>query len=327
MSVPALIETVCPRCGGRESRVVITGRDRLHNIRGTYYVSECRSCGLWFQNPRPIESSIPDLYPPDYGPHHEAAVSVLTESDRWVLHHEFGYKLLPVTERRPNAFRRWHGRWRANNDQQPRFVENGLLVEVGSANGARLARLRELGWTRLEGIEIVSSAAEEARRRGFVVHNTSAEEGIERYADESIDSIVTSMVMEHLLNPFALVKRFAAKLKPGAELVFSTVIRDQIDSRIWKTYWRNLELPRHMVFFRMSELRQMLEPSFEHLQVHYQAEPIDFIGSAKNRAAEESHLLDKILIGIGDRRLKYPVVALSLLGQTSRVVVRAVKRQ
>jgi hypothetical protein len=134
------------------------------------------------------------------------------------------------------------------------------------------------------------------------------------------------MVMEHLLNPFALVKRFAAKLKPGAELVFSTVIRDQIDSRIWKTYWRNLELPRHMVFFRMSELRQMLEPSFEHLQIHHQAEPIDFIGSARNRAAEESHLLDKILIGIGDRGLKYPVIALSLLGQTSRVVVRAVKR-
>ncbi|HEV8658852.1 MAG TPA: methyltransferase domain-containing protein [Thermoanaerobaculia bacterium] len=304
----------------------MTGRDRFHAIPGTYYVSECTSCGLWFQNPRPDANSIPDLYPLDYSPHQDPPASVLTDSDRWVLHHDFGYKHLAVAQTRPNAFRRWLGRWHANNDLQPRFVEGGLLVEIGSANGARLGRLRELGWMRLEGIEIAAAAAEEARHRGFTVHNAPVEEGIERYKDNSIDTIIASMLIEHLLNPFVVLERFAAKLKPGAELLFSTMVRDRIDARIWKTYWKSLELPRHMVWFRLDDVRRMLDRSFERVQIHHQAEPVDFTGSARLRAVEQKHVLDRVLMAIGDRALKYPVIALSLLGQTSRIVVRAVKR-
>jgi SAM-dependent methyltransferase len=324
-AAPPLVAIACPRCGSSDSRNIMSGRDRLHGVPGTYYVSACAQCGLWFQNPRPDAASISLLYPADYRPHGEQAWPPLRNFERWVLKNEFGYTHFAQTPK-PNLLRRWHGRWRAKVQLWPRFVENGLLVEIGSAGGARLAQLRDFGWSRIEGIEIAASAAEESRRRGFTVHNTSAEEGIERYADGSIDTIVTSMVAEHLLNPFAVFERVATKLKRGGELLFSTVIRDRFDARIWKTYWRSLDLPRHMVWFRERDIRQMLAPSFERVEIDYQSEPIDLTGSAAYRAGEEKHFLDSVLIRMNDRRLFYPMLALSLAGLTSRISVRAVRR-
>jgi SAM-dependent methyltransferase len=321
-----LVDVACPRCGSSASHRIITGRDRLHHLPGSYYVSACAKCGLWFQAPRPDTSSIPELYPSDYAPHQGAVSPALTAGELWALRHCLGYAHLREPAPKPSTFRRWFGRWRADDELRPRFVDDGLLVEIGSASGSRLAAFRELGWRRAEGIEISETAALQARSRGEKVHTAAVEEGIELYADGSIDTIVTSMVVEHLVNPFAVMRRFAAKLKSGGELLFSTVVRDRIDARIWKTYWRSLDLPRHMVWFQKKDLDELLAPSFRSVRFHYQAEPIDFTGSARYRAEEHKHLFDSLLIRAGDRALKYPVIALSLAGQTSRVVVRAVRR-
>jgi SAM-dependent methyltransferase len=271
-------------------------------------------------------ASIPDLYPLDYGPHQAVASPKLSAGEVWALRHNLGYTHLSEPAEHVSAFRRWFGRWRADDDLRPRFVDDGLLVEIGAASGSRLAALRELGWRKAEGIEISETAALQARSRGERVHTAAVEEGIELYDDGSIDTIVTSMVVEHLVNPFAMIERFSAKLKPGGELLFSTIVRDRIDAWIWKTYWRSLELPRHMVFFKKKDLDDLLAPSFRTVQFHYQAAPVDFTGSARYRAEEQKHLLDSLLIRAGDRILKYPVIALSLAHQTSRVVVRAVRR-
>lgn len=289
-------------------------------------MTACGSCDLWYQNPRPDESRIGDLYPSDYAPHNTDNLPPLTDGEWWALRHDFGYGHLSRPEKRPNAYWRWHGRWRTDDELRPRFAPNGLVVEVGSATGARLEFLREIGWQRVEGIEMSEAASEKARQRGAVVHTTSVEEGIELYGDGSIDAIVSSMVVEHLLDPFRVIERFAAKLRPGGELIFSTIVRDRLDERIWKQYWRSLDLPRHMIWFRKSDIYRMLERSFEGVRVHHQAEPIDFTGSARYRASERREWLDRLLIAIGDRALKYPVIALSFLKQTSRVVVRAVRR-
>lgn len=323
-----LIDTPCPRCKSTNATRVFSGRDRLHEIPGDFHVSECVPCGLWFQNPRVSADEIERLYPDDYTPHLAPPLpSELRPVERWVLHHELGYRHIDTPASEPASSEKRRERRDANIRLDPRFAANGLVVEIGSASGWRLIRLRDLGWSRVEGIEIAAQAAEVARAGGFFVQSTSAEEGLARYGGESVDAFIASMVLEHMIDPFAVVATMANALKPGGELLFSTVLRDGLDARIWGTYWRNLDLPRHMVWLRKRDILAMLEPAFENVRLVHHAEPIDFFGSARYRQKEKRVLFDSLITRfIGEGDLPKPVKLLAALGLTSRVSVRARKR-
>jgi len=221
---------------------------------------------------------------------------------------------------------RFMARWRADVDLEPRFVARGSVLEIGSASGWRLAHLRRLGWDRVEGIELVAAAAEASRLAGFTVHSLPVEQALALYEDESLDAIVTSMVIEHLADPFAVVARLAKKLKPGGEFLFSTVRRDSVDAWIWGTYWRNLDLPRHMVWFTRGGLRRLLRPSFHRVRFTCQAETIDLVGSARYRQKEKWNPLDSVVTRLGERKLRTPMMLLAFAGWTSRVSIRATRR-
>lgn len=323
-----LVATPCPRCHGTESKPVFAGRDRLHDIPGEFFVAACKQCGLWFQNPRVSAEEIARLYPEDYTPHLAPPLpSELRPAERWILHHELGYGHVAPPADEPSRAEKRRERRHAEVWLDPRFAKDGLVVEIGSASGWRLVRLRELGWSRVEGIEIAEPAAKLARDHGFHVQNTPVEEGLSRYGDGTADAMIASMVIEHLIDPFAVVGRIANTLKPGGEFLFSTVVRDGLDARIWGTYWRNLDLPRHMVWFRKRDLREMLAPAFEDVRIVHQEEPIDFFGSARYRQKETRVLFDSLVTRfIGERHLPKPVKLLAALGLTSRVSVRARKR-
>ena len=48
------IENVsCPLGCIKGDEIVLTGRDRLHDLPGEFTVVKCRSCGLMRTNPRP----------------------------------------------------------------------------------------------------------------------------------------------------------------------------------------------------------------------------------------------------------------------------------
>ena len=65
----------------------------------------------------------------------------------------------------------------------------------------------------------------------FVPRLRRVEDALATFPDAHFDVIISSMVLEHLLNPFAVVAEIARTLKPGGELLFSTVIRDSLDGR------------------------------------------------------------------------------------------------
>jgi 2-polyprenyl-3-methyl-5-hydroxy-6-metoxy-1,4-benzoquinol methylase len=176
-------------------------------------------------------------------------------------------------------------RWQACCDLVPHFRSGGILLEIGCGNGGYLRRLRELGWKNLQGVELVPRAAAAARSLGFEVQEASVEEALKMYPDEHFDVIVSSMVMEHLLNPFETAKLIGNKLKPGGELLFSTVIRDSLDGYMFGPYGVSYDFPRHMVFFRKNDLNEMLEEHFDVIRSCHQSTPIDFQRPARLRGA------------------------------------------
>jgi 2-polyprenyl-3-methyl-5-hydroxy-6-metoxy-1,4-benzoquinol methylase len=324
----------CPKCGVDDSSTVIIGKDRLHAIGDAYYVTECRRCGLWFQNPRPNAEQVGSLYPENYAPYAESqAVTPLAPhpASRRFLSRQLSYHHLHSSGEANGGWRAFPAldpvrQWLAGVNLTPRFVPGGRLLEIGCGNGTRLATLRVLGWEQLYGLELSSAATEIARRQGFMVEAGPVEETLDRFPDNFFDVVVSSMVFEHLFNPFETMRRVARKLRPGGQLLLSTINRQGLDATMYGTYWRNLDLPRHMVFFRTEDLRAMLADQFEHIETFYQAAPLDLVGSASYRAREQAQPIDRLLMAAGERWVYYVSLVLALFGATSRVSVRCLRR-
>src|SRR5262245_59017597 len=64
-----LEKAACPLGCGAGDDFVLNGRDRLHELPGTFRVVSCRGCGLLRQDPRPTARSIGFYYPATYAPH------------------------------------------------------------------------------------------------------------------------------------------------------------------------------------------------------------------------------------------------------------------
>jgi len=255
----------CPRCGSTENIRVVKGIDRLHKIPGEYYAVECKECLLWYQNPRPVRSHLKSLYPNEYLPHQKAKHSKIGISKVKFLNRKFNYQLNEAeSEKSTGAV--WHQlklfdfirNWVTGVDLIPAFIHDGKLLEIGCASGGRLLSLRSIGWKNLYGIELVQEAAQRAQSEGFSVINGQVEDTLAQYPDEYFDVIISSMVIEHLYNPFQITQLIAQKLKPGGQFLFSTVVRDGLDGMIFHDYWSGFDFPRHMVYFKKNDVVQLL---------------------------------------------------------------------
>ena len=331
-----LERVACPRCDHTKSSPVYTAHDYIYGLPGTFYAASCDECGLWFQNPRPAETDISLLYPETYTPHAETLrkrtlpaehVSWLKNAWRGWNHGYLTKKLRydhrgidhPVARIGASlgASISRAARWRAGCDLVPHFVPNGKLLELGCGTGDSLERYRDLGWHDLHGVELSESAARIARRAGFNVKTATIESALESYPDQTFDAILAVMVLEHLTNPFAVVRQVARKLKPGGEFLFSTVIRDALDGRIFGQYGVCFDFPRHMVFFRKRDLNEMLRNDFDQVGSWHQNTPIDFQRPASLRDGPYDNRLRNFFTSRTGARAVSLLARLKLMGRVS----------
>lgn len=323
----------CPRCGARDGTVVARGRDYLHGVPGEFSAAECQSCGLWYQNPRPAGDELAALYPSDYLPHArppaEEEAPAIGAGMASFLRRRLGYAETVGDAGRSG----WRGlpffdllrRWRAGVELIPRFVSGGRLLEIGCATGGRLRYLRRLGWAQLHGVELVESAAAVARRHGLDVRREPVESALLAFPDGHFDVVIASMVLEHLINPFETVTLVARKLKPGGQFLFSTVVRDSLDGRLFKSYWSGFDFPRHMVYFRKADLDTLLGDQFAEVESYHQPAPVDFIRPATWRR-DAGPWFDRYILALGRSAATVPVtMLLAWLRLTSRVSVRCLR--
>ena len=140
-----------------------------------------------------------------------------------------------------------------------------------------------------------------------------------RFTEGSLDVVVSSMVVEHLYDPFQVIRDIAARLKPGGQFLFSTVVRDGLDARMYGPYWAGFDLPRHMVHFRKRDLLETLAPHFDRVEVFHQSAPVDFVRAATWRGKP----VDRAVRAIAGSSVGKPLSTwLAWLGQTSRVSFR-----
>jgi len=331
------LETVpCALCGSERYDVYLPRAKELYNGLDAWFdVVRCRQCGFVFTNPRPTAASIGCFYP-DSAKYYQPKASRL-KSGQWsrrkwkralqqsVLARAFAYPLPRVPaflDAVPAVL--WRKKLRLAH--LPRFVPNGRLLDIGCAWGGYLWRMRELGWE-VHGIELNAAAARYAQEALGLTNVRSGSFAELDYPDGTFDVVHMSMVLEHLFDPAAALRRINRLLRPGGQFILSVPDISGFEARLFKDKCYTLQVPQHLSHFTPETVTRLLGQSgFAVEEILHQKAKRDFTQSAE-------YLENKTLA----RALNHPLVRgailgplvglLSLLGKTSRMSVFAHKER
>jgi len=211
---------------------------------GRWSILECGDCGLLQTDPLPTQAQLKALYERHYNFGGEARAGGIYTRLRRLLLESPVYGLFLALDG-DVAFHARRG--------------EGRLLDVGCNEGRGLERYRANGFD-AEGLELNALAAAAARAKGFVVHETTIEASPR---EPAYDVVVLSNVLEHALDPRAMLEAIHARLKPGGELWISLPDAESGFARLFGRAWINWHVPFHITHFTPLRLARLLgETSF-----------------------------------------------------------------
>jgi len=153
----------------------------------------------------------------------------------------------------------------------------GSLLDVGCGVGA-FVRAASLAGFQAQGIELSAQAVEFGRRAwGITVRHGDVLE--ERYPAGSFDVVTLWQVLEHLAQPIATLQRIHQLLRDGGLLILAVPNFASIQSRVFRSRWYHLEVPRHLFHYTPTSLRSIVHAQgFRVLQLHYHSREHNWAG-------------------------------------------------
>lgn len=228
----------CPICGNAQARPVVSGRDLLHDLPGTFTVVECVQCRLLRTNPRPTPASIGAYYPDDYGPYLGTVVGAGQQGA------SLKARVIALGKRLFDT------KAHAIPASNP-----GKMLEIGCASGSYLHAMAAQGW-QVEGIEFSPDAAASARALGYQVA-AGAVETIDKPAAQ-FDLIAGWMVLEHLHQPHAVLSKLRQWINPAGKLAVSVPNAGSLERKLFGPNWYALQLPTHLYHYDPETIRQLM---------------------------------------------------------------------
>jgi len=148
------------------------------------------------------------------------------------------------------------------------FVPTGVkaVLEIGCGTGAFGALVKRERHCRYVGVELFENAAEQARPRLDEVHVLNVEKESLPFSPASFDCLVCNDVLEHLVDPWAVLTRLVTFLRPGGYIVsstpnvrFSEVVKDLVFRKRWEYREQGVLDRTHLRFFTEASVREMFE--------------------------------------------------------------------
>lgn len=216
----------CPVCVHQVAEEFLRAPDRFHGRSECYRLMKCPSCSLvWLDNP-----PRPDMMGEHYGPDYDRSVAAAGAS--------------------PN---RWNGRV----EEVKKYRSGGSILDLGCSSGGFLGAMKDPAW-KLYGIEMSDEVARRAESTtGAQVYVGDILDA--PFAPESFDVITCFHVFEHLYQPKAVLKKVAEWLKPDGIFYVMVPNIDSAGSRIFRSHWYALELPRHLYHFSPQSLTSIAD--------------------------------------------------------------------
>jgi 2-polyprenyl-3-methyl-5-hydroxy-6-metoxy-1,4-benzoquinol methylase len=255
--------TRCVVCGGERLAPLYTDL-RAHDLGG-WRLLRCAGCGSGLLDPRPTPDAIGKAYDGEYVPykHRPARPAPTGRRDRArravadaYLARRWGYAALPA---RPalSAVAVVMPSLRRASDRLVRFAAappagGARLLDVGCATGAYIELMRSLGWD-THGLEMDQGAVETARGLGLSVRQGMMSD-LDPGVDGTFDHITVGHVIEHTHEPVEALEAAFRVLRPGGRIWVGTPNLGSLGARLFRSRWRALEPPRHLVLFTPDSL-------------------------------------------------------------------------
>lgn len=251
----------CPVCRFNGFHTLFWAKDRMFGLAGKFRVVRCRSCGLVSLFPIPEAKQLARYYPARryYAYDSRKKEGVFLKMRAYLVRLRYD----------PSLAARLMRSLLPEVPAMPTPVRRGNILDVGCGTADTLVLLKEFGWHTF-GLERDKRAVEVARNRGVDDVKLGVYQDIARYPDRFFDVIRLYHVIEHIDDPLLCLRLIQKKLKKGGELIIGTPNEASLVSRLFGTYWYNLDTPRHVVLFCPKTLRHaVVEAGFGEVNIAF----------------------------------------------------------
>jgi SAM-dependent methyltransferase len=239
LSSTILTAEACAACAGREAVAIFSGTDRLYGItEEMFQVVRCHRCGLLRLSPRPGPRELPAFYPPSYwyAGKEDDKVGALEQFWRRTVLRDHARFVQSALESTPAA---------------------GLLLDVGCGGGLFLRQMKEMGYP-VMGLDFSLDAASIAWRQNGVpaICGTLTQAPLPA---GSCRAVTMFHVLEHLYSPQDYIEHARRLLAPDGRLIVQVPDASSWQFLLFGERWSGLDIPRHLVNFRGSDLEVLIE--------------------------------------------------------------------
>lgn len=228
-----LLENIsCPVCENDEFRVIFKSKDfRFKNVKEIFNVVKCVSCGFIFLNPRLEKSQISGVYPLSFYEREDTLLFKLIE---------------PFFRIAQNSTARL----------LKKYKKNGKALDIGCGSGNFVLVMQKYGYDAW-GIE-PNSIAEGTVVGSLKDHIWYKDIKECQFSPNSFDIITMFQSLEHIHGTKSLFEEIARILKNDGLLYICVPDAAFFEFELFGPYSYNLEVPRHLYFFKRKSIRDLL---------------------------------------------------------------------
>jgi SAM-dependent methyltransferase len=232
--------TVCPCCSADDAAVARIAHDRLFGRPGKYHVVGCRRCGMMYTNPRPTFESLGKHYPSDYfcydppESYRGLRGMVLRRAAEGILNNRVQFIERAIGKLRPRT----------------------RVCDVGCSHGQLLAAMKRRRDCDVVGVDFNPDMVTHGRKNGVPIFCGTLEDAA--FDAGQFDLVTMTEYLEHEPYPFKVLTECRRVTRPGGHLVIEVPLITSPGARLFKNYWSQLDLPRHLMFFTPDTLGRML---------------------------------------------------------------------
>lgn len=292
ISIRIRVQDKCLLCGTEGVLLYSELKDRLFSVPGQWSFYKCSNhhCGFIWLNPLPVREDLPKLYVDYFTHQHPVGPAVQPKSIFNNIFQVF------------QGFFRWPERTRRYNVMFLLDSKPGRVLDLGCGNGYRLGLLKALGWD-VVGVEIDPVSRAIAQKSGYTVYGEELSKVA--FPDNSFDAVIMCHVIEHLDDPFEVVKECLRVLKPGGRFVATTPNALSLGHRYFNSNWYALDPPRHLHLFSTRSIKLFVQSLGVDASVETE------VLNAPDYIAKSLTFSRKLSVEVGIRSL--PVMAIFLL--------------